>query len=60
MSKALLGSHTTPNTVQLLDEIRTLRARVAELEQALSEADTAQQERSERIVALEDAEPVTA
>lgn len=60
MSKALLGSHTTPHTVQLLDEIRTLRARVAELEQALSEADAAQQERSERVVTLEDAEPVTA
>lgn len=60
MSKALLGTHTTPRTMQLLDEIRALRARVAELESALAEAEHAHQERTEVIVALEEAEPINA
>ena len=35
--KALMGAGTDIETLRLLDEIRTLRARVAELEAALDE-----------------------
>lgn len=45
MGKALLGTHVTPDSLRLLDEIRALRARVAELEQALAEAEDARDAR---------------
>ena len=38
--KALMGAGTDIETLRLLDEIRTLRARVAELEAALDEVGT--------------------
>lgn len=59
MSKALLGTYATPRTIELLDEIRALRRRVAELEEALDAADVAQQTRvADMVVELEDAEAV--
>ena len=39
MGKALLGTHVTPGSLRLLDEVRALRTRVAELERALAEAE---------------------
>jgi hypothetical protein len=41
MGKALFGAHTDPRSLQLLDEVRSLRERVAELEQALQAAQDA-------------------
>jgi hypothetical protein len=63
MGKALLGTHTSPTTLQLLDEVRALRSRVADLERALAEAETARDARIEvevepDAVALDDREPV--
>jgi hypothetical protein len=61
MGKALLGTHTSPTTLQLLDEVRALRSRVADLERALAEAETARDARVELepdTVALDDREPV--
>jgi hypothetical protein len=43
MSKAILGSFADPRTLQLLDEIRSLRARVASLEASLEDAERAAQ-----------------
>lgn len=60
MAKALMGTYTTPRTVELLDEIRALRARVAQLEHALAEAETARDERDDQVVSIDDAEPVKA
>jgi cell division septum initiation protein DivIVA len=56
MGKALLGTHVTPNSLRLLDEVRALRARVAELEQALAEAEEARETR-ERIIEVDPASP---
>ena len=39
MSKALLGAHVDARTLSLLDEIRHLRERVAQLEGALEDAE---------------------
>lgn len=39
--KALMGSGTDVETLRLLDEIRTLRSRVEQLESALEEAEAA-------------------
>ncbi|MDX1659665.1 MAG: hypothetical protein R3343_12660 [Nitriliruptorales bacterium] len=55
MAKALFGTHTSPRTVELLDEIRVLRSRVAELEQALEEAEAARD-----VIHIEEPEPVKA
>ena len=41
MGKALFGTHADPRSLQLLDEVRSLRERVAELEQALELAQAA-------------------
>jgi hypothetical protein len=41
VSKALLGTHVAPSSLRLLDEVRVLRQRVAELEAALAAAETA-------------------
>jgi hypothetical protein len=38
--KAMMGSTTDARTLELLDEIRVLRARVAELEDALAAAES--------------------
>ena len=56
MGKALLGTHTTPGSLRLLDEVRALRARVAHLERALAEAEAAQEAR-DAVVHVEDREP---
>ncbi len=45
MAKAHMGTHTTPRAIQLLDEVRALRARVAELEERLAEAEAAAEAR---------------
>jgi len=39
MSKALFGAYASPSGVALLDEVRRLRARVQELEEALAAAE---------------------
>lgn len=57
MPKALMGAHVQPQTLQLLDEIRALRGRVAQLEKALAEAEAA---RDERIVRVDEVEAVKA
>lgn len=49
MAKALMGSFTTPDTLRLLEEIRALRQRVAELESALAEAERARDDRELRV-----------
>jgi hypothetical protein len=41
VSKALLGTHVAPSSLRLLDEVRVLRQRVAELEAALAAAEAA-------------------
>jgi hypothetical protein len=53
MGKALFGTHTAPASLRLLDEVRSLRERVAELEAALAAAEAAREDvlddqRSER------------
>jgi hypothetical protein len=61
MGKALLGTHASPSTLRLLDEVRALRARVDELERALAEAETARDARApdrSPAVTLGDREPV--
>lgn len=58
MGKALLGTHTTPGSLRLLDEVRALRARVAELERALADAETAREARRDADAVLSDAEAV--
>jgi hypothetical protein len=49
MGKALFGTHTTPASLRLLDEVRALRARVAELEQALAAAEAARDDRVDAV-----------
>lgn len=56
MPKALFGTHVAPRTVELLDEIRVLRNRVAELERALEEAEEARDIR----IQIDEPEPVKA
>lgn len=48
MGKALFGTHVPPSSVRLLDEVRTLRQRVADLERALAAAEAARDGREER------------
>lgn len=55
MGKALLGTHATPGSLRLLDEIRALRARVDELERALADAEAAREARPESDVVRADA-----
>jgi hypothetical protein len=60
MGKALFGTQTAPSTLHLLDEVRSLRARVDELERALAQAEAARDAREpEPTVDLDDREPVT-
>jgi hypothetical protein len=64
MGKALLGTHSSPATLQLLDEVRALRARVDELERALAEAEAARDAGGDGLdgsvtgVVLDEREPV--
>jgi hypothetical protein len=64
MGKALLGTHSSPATMQLIDEVRALRARVDELERALAEAEAARDAREGELegavtrVSLDEREPV--
>ena len=44
MGKALFGTHTAPSSLRLLDEVRSLRERVAELEAALAAAEATRAE----------------
>jgi hypothetical protein len=57
MGKALMGTHVSPTSLRLLDEVRALRQRVAELERALAEAEDARDAREQ--LDIEDREPVT-
>jgi hypothetical protein len=50
MGKALLGTHVPPSSLRLLDEVRVLRQRVAELERALAAAEAARDAREDRVV----------
>jgi hypothetical protein len=59
MAKAILGSFADPRTLELLDEIRTLRKRVAALEAALEEAERARRSEEPLILTVDD-EPVPA
>lgn len=63
MGKALFGTHVTPASLQLADEVRSLRQRVAELEAALAAAQAARDDAvgasSPSEVALDDREPAT-
>lgn len=54
MAKALYGTAAAPSQVRLLDEIRSLRQRVAELEAALDDARTAASERQELAIVMEE------
>jgi hypothetical protein len=56
MAKALLGTHASPSSLRLLDEIRTLRQRVADLERALAAAEAARDARDD-VVAVDEREP---
>ncbi len=63
MSKALLGTHVAPSSLRLLDEVRVLRQRVAELEAALAAAEAAAATRARAVGAdapASDREPATA
>ncbi len=57
MGKALYGTHASPSSLRLLDEVRALRQRIAELEDALAAAevarDAADDERRERALPRE-------
>lgn len=61
MGKALLGTHVPPSSLRLLDEVRALRQRVAELETALARAEAARDERLElaQVVELEEPQPIS-
>lgn len=49
MGKALLGTHATPASLRLLDEIRALRQRVADLEAALAAAEASREARDDLV-----------
>ena len=49
MAKALMGTHASPSSLRLLDEVRSLRERVAQLEAALAEAESAGEIASQRV-----------
>lgn len=57
MAKALFGTAATPNQLQLLDEIRSLRQRVSELEAALDEAREAAAARTDLQIVVEESTP---
>lgn len=47
MGKALLGTYAAPSSLRLLDEVRALRQRVADLERALAAAETVRDARAD-------------
>jgi hypothetical protein len=49
MGKALLGTHATPSSLRLLDEVRALRQRVADLERALAAAEAVRDARPDAL-----------
>lgn len=55
MAKALYGTVASRSQIHLLDEIRALRQRVAELEAALDDARAAAAERPDLQVVIDDA-----
>ena len=57
MGKALFGTYATPSSIELLDEVWSLRERVAQLEAALAEAEAA---RDSAPVLVGDDEPAPA
>lgn len=61
MGKALLGTYATPSSLRLLDEVRSLRQRVADLEAALAAAEAARDARvdgdADLIVTEDDRQP---
>ena len=54
MGKALMGTYATPRSIELLEEVRALRARVAQLERALAEAEQAAERREPTVVSIAD------
>lgn len=50
MGKALMGTHATPSSLRLLDEVRALRQRVAELERALAAAESVRDARTDTLM----------
>ena len=62
MAKALLGTMAPPRSLALLDEVRALRARVADLERALADAEQAIADRrtDDRVISVAEPEAVTA
>lgn len=54
MAKALYGTTAAPHQLQLLDEIRALRQRVAELEAALEDARQVAEARADLQLVVED------
>lgn len=54
MAKALYGTVALPSQLQLLDEIRSLRQRVSELEAALEDARDAVADRADLQVLLDE------
>lgn len=55
MAKALYGTAAVPSQLRLLDEIRSLRQRVAELEEALDDARQAADERADLRILVDEA-----
>lgn len=55
MAKALYGTAAVPSQLRLLDEIRSLRQRVAELEEALDDARQAADERADLQILVDEA-----
>ncbi len=59
MAKSLIGTYADPRTFALLEEVRVLRARVAELETALENAERQLASRGdERLIDLDRPEAV--
>ena len=62
MGKALLGTHASPSSLRLLDEVRALRQRVADLERALAKAETVRDAKAVQVdtepLELDQREPV--
>ncbi len=56
MAKALFGTNMTGSAVQLVDEVRALRGRVAQLEAELAAAEQARTELERRAARAADAD----
>lgn len=53
MAKALLGTHVPPRTAMLIDEVRALRNRVAQLEAELAAAEAARAAQATELLELD-------